>query len=405
MANVRIEGGCVKRFSWLSVAIMLGLCSLAFGQNPNVTLTGTIQGPNGLPVANTVISLTPTQSFFVAGLGSNGCNGYNLAVNASPLTCGDLVNFNDTTPAAPGGSTNIHWQVSTIGGEDFVSAYATGGVSGSGTINTIPIWTSSSALGNSTISLTSGTPNTYSTPDFMQIGFGLVTTSSSLPGPALVAEAVPSFTGTGGGSIIGATIQAQDSSAGNPSATVSSLIGAQITAAASTSGTGQTATVGTIYGVLSTAKAPARANVTTLRGGYFSAQTGSGSATVTNFRGIEAFNNYIGTGTVTNGEGLFVGSPSVNGTITHQYGIYVDDQTVSGFGINSEPHGIYVAGGGIQHKATAFNALPTCAAAYEGTIWAVTNSTTATWGAIIAGGGTNHVLAYCDGTNWTVAAQ
>lgn len=280
-----------------------------------------------------------------------------------------------------------------------------GGVTGGGTINLLPIWTSPTALGNSTITFASGTPNTYSTPDFMQIGFGLVTTGSSLPGPALLAEAVPSFTGTGGGSIIGATIQAQDSSVGNPTATVSSIIGAQITAAASTSGTGQTATVGTIYGVLGTAKAPARANVTTLRSGYFSAQTGSGSATVTNFRALEAFNNYIGAGTVTNGEGLFVGSPSVSGTITHQYGIYVDDQTVPGTGTNSEPHGIYVVAGGIQHKATAFNALPACASAYEGTIWAVNNSTTATWGATITGGGTNHVLAYCDGTNWTVAAD
>jgi len=37
---------------------------------------------------------------------------------------------------------------------------------------------------------------------------------------------------------------------------------------------------------------------------------------------------------------------------------------------------------------------------------AVTDSTTNTWGAAITtGGGSNHVLAYCDGTNWTVAAK
>jgi len=40
----------------------------------------------------------------------------------------------------------------------------------------------------------------------------------------------------------------------------------------------------------------------------------------------------------------------------------------------------------------------------EGALAAITDSTTATWGATIAGGGAHHVLAYCDGTNWTVAA-
>jgi len=36
---------------------------------------------------------------------------------------------------------------------------------------------------------------------------------------------------------------------------------------------------------------------------------------------------------------------------------------------------------------------------------AVTDSTTNTWGGTITGGGADHVLAYCDGTNWTVAAK
>lgn len=41
----------------------------------------------------------------------------------------------------------------------------------------------------------------------------------------------------------------------------------------------------------------------------------------------------------------------------------------------------------------------------EGMAIPVTDSNTATWGAAIAGGGSNHVLAYYDGTNWTVAAK
>ena len=41
----------------------------------------------------------------------------------------------------------------------------------------------------------------------------------------------------------------------------------------------------------------------------------------------------------------------------------------------------------------------------EGMVVAVTDSTTSNWGETIQGGGTNHVLAYYNGTNWTVAAK
>jgi hypothetical protein len=47
--------------------------------------------------------------------------------------------------------------------------------------------------------------------------------------------------------------------------------------------------------------------------------------------------------------------------------------------------------------ADGFHRRVTCAA--------VTDSTTAVWGATATGGGTNHVLAYCDGTNWTAAGK
>jgi len=40
----------------------------------------------------------------------------------------------------------------------------------------------------------------------------------------------------------------------------------------------------------------------------------------------------------------------------------------------------------------------------EGLRIPVMDSTTAVWGAVIAGGGANRVLAYYNGTNWTVAA-
>lgn len=52
-----------------------------------------------------------------------------------------------------------------------------------------------------------------------------------------------------------------------------------------------------------------------------------------------------------------------------------------------------------------FSGVAACTSALEGTRTAVTDSTTGTWGAVITGSGSNHVLAYCDGTNWTVAGK
>ena len=65
--------------------------------------------------------------------------------------------------------------------------------------------------------------------------------------------------------------------------------------------------------------------------------------------------------------------------------------------------------GPIQANATVgavtFAHLAACAAGLEGTLVAVSDSTTVVWGDTITGTGANHVLAYCDGTNWTVAAK
>jgi hypothetical protein len=56
-------------------------------------------------------------------------------------------------------------------------------------------------------------------------------------------------------------------------------------------------------------------------------------------------------------------------------------------------------------KPVAYSALPAASSTIEGAIAAVTDSSTNTWGATISGGGSNHVLAYCNGTNWTVAGK
>ena len=94
-----------------------------------------------------------------------------------------------------------------------------------------------------------------------------------------------------------------------------------------------------------------------------------------------------------------------NGT-THATGITSDDtilDNLSNGGIGSQFK--LIAAQQIRAIPVIFSALPSCVAGTEGQQEAVTNSTTATWGATITGGGTNHVLAYCDGTAWTVAAK
>ena len=58
-----------------------------------------------------------------------------------------------------------------------------------------------------------------------------------------------------------------------------------------------------------------------------------------------------------------------------------------------------------QTSAGTFSTLPTCASALEGARAAVTDSTTAVWGATVTGSGGNHVGTYCNGTNWTVYAK
>jgi len=54
----------------------------------------------------------------------------------------------------------------------------------------------------------------------------------------------------------------------------------------------------------------------------------------------------------------------------------------------------------VQIAPVAFASVPSCTSGLEGTSRAVNNSNTATYNATVAGGGTNHIVAYCNGTNW-----
>jgi hypothetical protein len=51
---------------------------------------------------------------------------------------------------------------------------------------------------------------------------------------------------------------------------------------------------------------------------------------------------------------------------------------------------------------TTFSGLPTCVSGLEGSFRPISDSTTVVFNATITGGGANHIVAYCNGTNWTV---
>jgi len=87
--------------------------------------------------------------------------------------------------------------------------------------------------------------------------------------------------------------------------------------------------------------------------------------------------------------------PTPNGTTGRVHGIYVTASTISGNTISM-----------LQFGSTGvFSALPTCASGLGGSIATVTDSATNTWGATITGSGSDQVLAYCDGSAWTVFAK
>jgi len=67
------------------------------------------------------------------------------------------------------------------------------------------------------------------------------------------------------------------------------------------------------------------------------------------------------------------------------------------------PRGVDVLANVLRLTPVLFRQLP--AQPIEGMVAAVTDSRTNTWGAVILGGGSFHVLAYFDKVNWTVAGK
>lgn len=107
---------------------------------------------------------------------------------------------------------------------------------------------------------------------------------------------------------------------------------------------------------------------------------------------------------------------------TNTYDLYTDGSAIKGFIVANDP-GASIASkmnatspnliiqdenagslvGAFGNYPMTFATAPACAAGTEGQQRSFTDSTTATHAATITGGGANHVLGYCNATNWVVA--
>jgi hypothetical protein len=130
-------------------------------------------------------------------------------------------------------------------------------------------------------------------------------------------------------------------------------------------------------------------------------QVGNGTISVPNV--------LIGVNKYTSSGAFVVLSANTHGTLTYDTSQYSSSNLTdnsSGGWVISDPGGtVSVVPSFHIDIVKLYSNLPACNSAAEGKIQPIGDSTTTTWGASISGGGSHHVLAYCDGTTWTVFAQ
>lgn len=102
-----------------------------------------------------------------------------------------------------------------------------------------------------------------------------------------------------------------------------------------------------------------------------------------------------------NAAGLDIRAPGYAGGSVVKWNASIDVETNSfstvGINVGTPPSSAV----SMKMTPVAFSTLPACSSGNEGMIQSISDSTTATYNATITGGGTNHLIAYCNGTNWT----
>lgn len=137
------------------------------------------------------------------------------------------------------------------------------------------------------------------------------------------------------------------------------------------------------------------------------------AGTRVNYAGASTFPDAAKTQTVKAGSTFTVGTPSTyalsvgNNNLDLGMGCdgsfcYLQSWSGKPLKLNGVANSIIIGADGIQLASKTFAGLPTCNAGAEGKLFAVTDATSTTFNAALAGGGGNHVMGYCNGTAWVV---
>jgi hypothetical protein len=242
-------------------------------------------------------------------------------------------------------TTGLETWINSTGASCGPSGGGGGTITGSGTTNFVPVWTSSSALGNSLLSQFVGT----------QTGMSMGgTTALTRPLAFSVFQGQPNsacVSGQGipivGGGILcaGEMLQSFSTSAGATGTTYGLAVlnisnyGLVVGGGflAQSNGTSVTELRGVEADVVP------QGLVTTVRALVAATQIGSTGTTATD-QGLYVKLSASSAGTVvTNTYGVFVDSPVATGTLTNEYGFFLADQTAGGAN-NPNPHGFWELG-------------------------------------------------------------
>ena len=125
---------------------------------------------------------------------------------------------------------------------------------------------------------------------------------------------------------------------------------------------------------------------------------------------IEAVNSNTGSSATAQLIAVHGAGNSVTVTAASSYSLINSATQSMGFAVGGTPYfslgtdGVLrgTNGGALQLTAVASSGLPGCNSGNEGRLYAVTDANSTTFNATLVGGGSNHVMAFCNGTSWTI---